>query len=246
MEPVLSLNFIIFSIFKMVKTLVPSAPIAPSPGPTTTTMANAPPIDNAVAQIAVCDPRPSRKRMPAPILEYNMKSKQFMEYNCYYLQKPIVMIFEEPVLLVKCNNNADGGEVVRVGVKNLDGEDRRTLVKHTSEMISSFPKGTKSLKPLFPTEVGEHPGMMFAKADNKSCTLYNSKGQKLDIMKDLPKVSECKIALMLLGMKTKDQELSFMMRIHQIMIKKVTDNEMTSELLFEVSDSGSSSSEDDE
>ena len=152
--------------------------------------------------------------------------------------------------MVRCKNNDVGRGVFRVGLTNITNEDKSTLDRNLLNMHKSFPRCDKQLKSPFPTAIqlkAGAPNMLFAKANLDNFSLYSAKGVKLvDVDKELPKVSSCMVAIMLLGMKVKDNELSYMMRIHQLMLKKTPVGTPSDKLLFSVSSGDDEESEEEE
>ena len=99
------------------------------------------------------------------------------------------------------------------------------------------------MKGIFPKAIeeeeadGKHQQIIFTKVDPTQCTLFDSKGRKLEIETALPRSCACKIALNLLGMKTRNREISYMLRVHQIMLKTTNEEKASDVILFDVSDS---------
>ena len=225
----------------------PSVPPPPTPIPQATTSTNGPLA--TVAAIVPTTPHAARKRMtPMPTrLEYIRKPRIFLEYQSFFLREPIIEVFKDPVRLIVCkrtilSNPSDKG--LRVGISNISTADKATLNRNLYEMVHAFPQNNdKQLKGIFPTAIeeeeadGKHQQIIFSKVDPTHCTLFDSKGRKLDIENALPCSCTCKIALSLLGMKTRHNEISYMLRVHQIMLKTTSEEKASDVLLFDVSDS---------
>jgi hypothetical protein len=165
-----------------------------------------------------------------------------MGYETYFLKAQITVILNEPVKVVRVKSLSPGQ--LRLGLVNVSETDRAILEAHTLSMMEAFPTlGNQNLrlKGLFPTQtdIDESGGkdMVFFSADKKTTTLFDCSRRKVSISANLPSVSTCRVAILLSGMKTKGNEVSFMARILQLKLVKTKEDrlETNSECLFDYS-----------
>jgi hypothetical protein len=148
-------------------------------------------------------------------MEFTKATKPFMGYETYFLKSKIVVLLNDPVKVVRCKTGN------RLGLVNITENDRRILESHTQAMAQAF-SGNMQTQGLFSTE----NGMIFMSAD--TATLYDENRDKVQI---LPRVSTCRLAILLCGVKMKDCKISFIAKVHQMKIMKVED--LSTECLFD-------------
>ena len=122
----------------------------------------------------------------------------------------------------------------RMGVADIDKRDLVRLRKHLTDVSGSLPITTKSVKsPLVCKDGGAET--LFINMKPELAAIFNHRGKKTSV-NDLPCVANVKLAVVISGMKTKDNEASYMMRIHQVMLKKKREEESNEVCLFDISE----------
>ena len=177
--------------------------------------------------------RAATKRMAStkrePQLIYNKKAKHFMGFETYFLKTNITVALNDPVKVIKCKTQ---GNVLRVGIAGITQQDSTVLSGHMHTMIRDFSPTSSSMKirSLLPTN--EENDMIFVAIDDKSTLIFNGKRKRISYENGLPHVSTCRIALTFYGVKTKDHELSFMVKVKQLMLLSKPTEEEEEECLF--------------
>ena len=168
----------------------------------------------------------SQKKM---LLAYKDNVNKFLGYDLHFLVHPIVMVFKQPVRVFKVTTAMDNE---RIGVADIGKEDKTMLMKHLRDVSGSLTVTTKQVKSAF-TEGKEGKGeALFMSFKANLTKLFNHKGGALELSQ-LPPVTKASFALIISGMKVKEDEASYMIRAHQIMLKKPEDEKC----LFDVTDS---------
>ena len=168
------------------------------------------------------------------------KPTTFFGYKMFYLSRAQQILFTKRVKLFQCNNSLSTNDI-RLGVAEIDHQDMMSFTKLLNNVAGSLPVTTKTVKR--PMEEGDD--VLFISLKPNKATLFDHRGVVIPFGK-LPKVCQARIALSIRGMKTKDEEASFILNLTQVMVKKQLGSSRLSEeppkLLFGVS----SSSDDDE
>ena len=152
-------------------------------------------------------------------------AKSYLGYKLYFLAQPILMKFKEPVRMFKCNITD------RMGVANIAAVDKATLQRELRDVSGSLPVTTNKVRDAFTTQ--EDGEVLFINSKAQLTNYFDYKGNAID---SIPKIFDAKLAILITGMKLdKSNEASYMMRTHQIMVKKATPPPPTA-LLFNVSD----------
>ena len=169
------------------------------------------------------------------LLPYDRESKNvFFGYKMHYLSRPQQLVFNSRVKLFQCNSISSD---MRLGVANIDEQDRISLAKMLNNVAGSLPVVVKKVRR--PMEE-EEDDVLFVTIKQQRTTIFDHRGSLMAYDK-MPKVCDAKIALTINGMKVKDDEASFIMTIGQIMVKKGYCNDESHQqqqptLLFNVSD----------
>ena len=141
---------------------------------------------------------------------YKAKAGHFMHFKTQFLQHPLVVPFQCPVKIVRYGTAGS----IRLGIASVSTKDQEVLKKHLKGMLTTFPLATESssVQSFMP-----EGGLMFLKADKNTCAMYDT-SRKLTALEDLPAICNCKIAIMLQGMKVvKNGDVSYMARVHQLL-----------------------------
>ena len=153
-------------------------------------------------------------------------AKSYLGYKLYFLAQPILMKFKEPVRMFKCNITD------RMGVANIAAVDKATLQRELRDVSGSLPVTTNKVRDAFTTQ--EDGEVLFINSKAQLTNYFDYKGNAID---SIPKIFDAKLAILITGMKLdKSNEASYMMRTHQIMVKKATPPPPPTTLLFNVSD----------
>ena len=184
---------------------------------------------------------PQKRMTSKPAMEFSKKSKTFMGYETYFLKAQITVLLNDPVKVIqtKSLNNQ-----IRLGLGHISPSDRTILESHTLAMMEVFPASGFKIKGLFPAKQDD---LVFFTADENTA-LFSEKKIRLPL-KELPRISTCRVAISLSGMKTKDNEVSFMSRVIQLKLEKQPkENRLNSntECLFEDSKDEDDTDEYDE
>ena len=143
---------------------------------------------------------------------------------------------EKPVKLIRCgfDNN------VTFGVTDVHRMDRQLLCQRAAAMVAVFPEAARMLKDIFKCS-GD---MFFLKATNVKVYGPNCELRTID---DMSKMTRCRLAIEFMGMKSKNGEVSHMVRAYQIKILKQQKDEHgdDDECLFSSEDDDDDESEDD-
>ena len=170
------------------------------------------------------------------------KCPMFMGYKLHYLAKPLTMIFKHKVKLFQCSSL---GADMRLGVGNIDEDDKMSMIKHLNDVAGSLPTTCDTVR----RPIDDQCDVFFISLKANRATVFNSKG---DIMKDLskmPEVCTAKLAVQFLGMKTRLDEATFMYTVAQILIKRDRWEEQAqanTKLLFNLSSSSCDDDDDNE
>ena len=159
--------------------------------------------------------------------------RMFLGYNLFFLSTPIVMVFNHEVRLFKCKMGSYSS--CRMGVADINKTDLVRLRKHLTDVSGSLPITTKTVKSPLVCKDGGGAETLFINLKPELAAIFNHRGKKTTVS-ELPSVANVKLALVISGMKTKDDEASYMMRIHQVMLKKKRVEESNDVCLFDVSE----------
>ena len=168
----------------------------------------------------------SQKKM---LLEYKDNVSKFLGYDLHFLARAIIMVFKQPVRIFKVTTVMKDN--ARIGVADIGKDDKVLLMKHLRDVAGSLQVTTKHIKSAFNNKEGKDE-VLFTSLKTSLTKLYNYKGNIVEISQ-LPHTTKASIALIISGMKVKDDEASYMMRAHQLMLKKQEDEKC----LFDVTDS---------
>ena len=147
----------------------------------------------------------STKKM---MLAYKDATKDFHSYKIYYLEKPIIVKFNYRVHVFQCHS-----PIQRLGVTKLEDADKVVLHNHLRNVAGSLPVTVKEVRKVFNDET------LFINLNPDLVGIFDWKGQLMDYS-GLPKVFDAMLAVTVSGMKVKDDEASYLIRAHQIMLKK--------------------------
>lgn len=130
--------------------------------------------------------------------------KKFLNYTTYFLTRDLVVVLIWPARIVKCSNG-------RIGISNIQGDDQIKLDEYVDAVQRALPIRTH-VKRFWEQDIA------FFKGDNFS--LFN---EKKEIIKEMPKVSNCRVAFTIKGVKIdKDGSASLMVDICQLMLEDVS------------------------
>ena len=209
--------------------------------PTTTTTITSSSTTNNVVAPPKPQPCKRQRRLPTQVsakkmvLGYKEGVKDFHGFKLYYLNKPIVMKFNHLARIFKCANNQ------RIGVTNIDASDKAVLLNHLRNVAGSLPVTVKHARKVFDDKREEET--LFVNMNQ--LMVFDHKGHNMDGV--LPMYSDSKLAIVISGMKVKDEEASYMIRAHQVMLTKDFDvvkmMAPPSKPLFEVSEDSDDSAD---
>ena len=122
------------------------------------------------------------------------------------------------------------------------------LQSHLRNVARSLPVTVKTIRSLVVpnTRADNTSDTLFINLNTDCCGLFSDSGMLMNA-NNLPRVCNARIAIILNGMKTKDDEASFMIRSHQIMLKKDEANAAQSpfHLMFSVDDESATDEEEE-
>ena len=153
------------------------------------------------------------KKMLLPY-ETATKPVTFFGYKMYYLARTQHLVFKSKVKLFQCNNTLSTTDI-RLGVADIDGDDRMSLMKLLNNVSGSLPITVKNVRR--PIEEGDD--VLFVSLKRGRGTIFDHHGVIMAFDK-MPKVCEAKLALQVSGMKVKDDDASFIVSVEQILVKK--------------------------
>ena len=150
---------------------------------------------------------------------YQSNPDNHMDWDLYYLREPILLKLSEPVSITKCADKFNY-LALRIAVGDVGKEDRNALHECTKNMACGFPLEIRNF--LYPLQGDELYPRIFMKA--KSCVIFNRYGDRIH-WDEMPKRSICKLAITLVGVKTKtgSGNLHFTMQATQIMVLQETE-----------------------
>ena len=167
-------------------------------------------------------PRKPAKRLQAT--QFNKKASTYLGYTTHFLKDNAIVKLIDPVKVVRCKT----GNGIRLGLANLCNEDKTAIMEQERQLITAFNGISSKFRSLFPTAVDiEETGrdMIFVNTTNNGTTLFNGDRERVPLVDALPRVSTCRIALAFVGIKVKENEVSPMVRAHQLMIANNDDAE---------------------
>ena len=169
-------------------------------------------------------PRKNIKRMQkSPMFTFAKKATTYLGYTTHFLKDSLIVKLSDPVRIVRCKSGTD----IRLGIANLTAKDNSMLADQERALLAAFNDartGTAAatkFRGLIPSEVEmEETGndMIFVNAHKAHTTLYNEDRDKVSLSETLPRVSHCRVALAFVGLKVKANEMSPMVRVHQLML----------------------------
>ena len=164
------------------------------------------------------------------VLKYQDAPKDYFDYKLHYLETPIIVKFNYRVRIFKC-------AAMRIGVTNMHQGDKAVLLSNLRNVAGSLPITAKSIRKLFVQKYNDYKTeTMFINFNPELAGVFGSQGQPLKY-EELANAFEARLAITILGMKVKDDESSYMIRVHQVMVKKMFNNVAPSgtQLMFDVS-----------
>ena len=172
------------------------------------------------------------KKMMLPY-ENATKPTTFFGYKMFYLSRAQHVIFKAPVKIFQCNNTISTTDI-RIGVADIEEDDRMSLIKVLNNVAGSLPITVKNVR----RPIEEEEDVLFISLKRNRGSVFDHKGVLMAVDK-LPKVCEAKFAMQISGMKVKDDESSFIISVEQIMLKKTSFGkpmpQTVPHLLFDVS-----------
>ena len=141
------------------------------------------------------------------------------------------MKLNHPVRLFKCHTNN------RIGVAEMDKTDKAVFLNHLRNVAGSLPTTVKEVRKALE---GPEGNTLFVNINHDLVGIFDSKGLPVSFP-ILPKAFNAMLALTISGMKVRDNEASYLIRAHQIMVKKspYKDEVVVQKLMFDISDSDS-------
>ena len=172
------------------------------------------------------------KKMMLPY-ENATKPTTFFGYKMFYLSRAQHVIFKAPVKIFQCNNTISTTDI-RIGVADIEEDDRMSLIKVLNNVAGSLPITVKNVR----RPIEEEEDVLFISLKRNRASVFDHRGVLMAVDK-LPKVCEAKFAMQISMMKVKDDESSFIISVEQIMLKKASFGkpmpQTVPQLLFDVS-----------
>lgn len=173
------------------------------------------------------------KRLPTrPSHSFTKSAKQFMGYQTFFLKDPVTIVFEKQVRIIKCNGNDN------LAIREIDAHDYALALHKLQDIKESFTQVEGSWK-----DIQKPDEALFVKLGKLSrCFDVNGEVVLLD---DLPKIFYARFSIVILGIKAKGNELSYMFQLNQLRVSKrsealLKEDGVNEECMF------SSSSDDDD
>ena len=223
-----------FSQLEMDEFMKTASPLPPADAPTTPNNPPPPPPSNLTAPPSLKRSRRMRAfNSKKQLLAYKDRYVVFHAYKLYYLVSPIIIHFNHRVKVFRCHP-----PLSRIGITNISLSDMALLQSHLRNVAGSLPVTVKTVRSLVVpnTRADNTSDTLFINLNTECCGLFSDSGMLMNA-NNLPRVCNARIAIMLNGMKTKDDEASYMIRAHQIMLKKDEPNTQSPfHLMFSVDD----------